>query len=52
MMVDNCLPVITLTSFRGIPQILVYKTMMLPSVKPPPKTINKVIVLVTDEELD
>jgi hypothetical protein len=50
--VDNGFPVVTIASLCGNPQIFFYESVMFFSVKPPPKTIDEGVVLVTDKELN
>ena len=52
MMINNCFPVVAITSLRGDPQVFFYETVMFCPVKPPPKMIDEGIVLVTDEEFN
>jgi len=52
MMVNDCFPVIAIASLCGNSQIFFYETVMFCPVKPPPKTVNEGVVLVTDEEFN
>ena len=52
MIINDCFPVIAITSFCGDSQIFFYEAVMFCPVKPPPKAVNEGVVLVTNEELD
>lgn len=51
-MIYDCFPVIAVAGLCGDPQIFFYETVMLCSVKPPPKMIDEGVVLVADEEFN
>ena len=52
MMVDDCFPVVTIASLCGDSQVFFHETVMLCPVKPPPKMVDKDVVLGMDEEFN
>lgn len=52
MVVNDCFPVVAIAGFCGDPQVFFYEAVMLCPVKPPPKTVDKGVVLIADEEFN